>query len=154
MASISRASIHSNPVSDSAHDATVSAGGGWHPGLDPRDEIRLAQARKDKTAIIEEIPTEKSGLGWYSVSCLVFNRMIGSGVFNSSGVIFHNAQSVGIAMMLWFLGAVVAISGIVLYIELGLTIPRYQLGEGKEKTPVVQSGGELPYVSAVRSYLA
>jgi len=74
MASIDRHSIRSEPESDSDPDTT----GGWHPGLDSRDEARLAQARKDKSAIVEEIPTEKAGLGWYSVSCLLLNRMIGT----------------------------------------------------------------------------
>ncbi|KAM7186212.1 high-affinity methionine permease [Naviculisporaceae sp. PSN 640] len=142
MASVDRTSLPSNSASPSDSDD-----GGWHPGLDPSDEARLEQLRNDKTAIVEEIPSEKSSLGWYSVSCLIFNRMIGSGVFNSGGVILHNTQSVGIAMILWFVGALVAISGVILFIELGLTIPRYRIGGTGQKTPVVQSGGELPYLN-------
>jgi hypothetical protein len=50
---------------------------------------------------------------------------------------------------MWLIGASTALSGVILYIELGLTVPRYRLGdskESKEKTPVLRSGGELPYV--------
>ena len=50
----------------------------WQPGLDPEDERALEQAREDSTAIVEEIPTDEDGLGWFSVICLLFNRMIGT----------------------------------------------------------------------------
>lgn len=85
-------------------------------------------------------------MGAYSVSCLLFNRMIGSGIFNSSAVVFYNTQSIGVSMLLWLYGVVLALSGLVLYIDLGLTVPRYELPDGtKISTP--RSGGELPYVS-------
>ena len=148
----------------------------WRPGLDPHDKARLTQARKDPFAIVEEIPAEDVALSPFSVSCLIFNRMIGtslvivwrraqdadrccftylgSGVFNSSSVIFSNTQSIGISLFLWFIGVCNAISGVILYIELGLTVPRYQLGVSKEKTPIVRSGGELPYVRHNACYRA
>lgn len=46
--------------------------------------------------------------------------------------------------MLWFYGAVIALCGIVVYIELGLTIPRYRVRGVMISTP--RSGGELNYV--------
>ena len=46
--------------------------------------------------------------------------------------------------MLWFYGAVLALSGIMVYIELGLTIPQYFI-HGKW-LPTPRSGGELNYV--------
>jgi len=49
----------------------------WQPGLDPEDERALEQAREDGGAIVEEIPTEDDSLGWFSVICLLLNRMIG-----------------------------------------------------------------------------
>ena len=72
MASTEQQSIRSEPASDTGED-----GGEWRPGLDPHDQARLTQAKSDPFAIVEEIPTEKSSLGWFSVSCLIFNRMIG-----------------------------------------------------------------------------
>jgi amino acid transporter len=71
----------------------------------------------------------------------------GSGVFNSSSVIYSNTQSIGISIMIWLVGVSMALSGVILYIELGLTVPRYRLGGSKEKTAVVRSGGELPYLN-------
>jgi hypothetical protein len=46
--------------------------------------------------------------------------------------------------MLWFYGAIVALSGIVVYVELGLTIPQYVVRGQMVSTP--RSGGELNYV--------
>ena len=117
----------------------------WRPGLDPIDEARLTQARKEQFAIVEEIPRDDASLGWYSVSCLILNRLIGSGIFNSSSVIFSNTQSIGISLFFWLYGFTMAISGTIVYIELGLTVPRYRLGDGTNKISVVRSGGELPY---------
>ncbi|KAK0634057.1 amino acid permease-domain-containing protein [Immersiella caudata] len=142
MASTEQQSVRSEPASDTGED-----GREWRPGLDPHDQARLAQAKSDPFTIVEEIPTKKSSLGWFSVSCLIFNRMIGSGVFNSSSVIYSNTQSIGVSIMIWLVGISMALSGVILYIELGLTVPRYRLGGSKEKTAVVRSGGELPYLN-------
>jgi len=46
--------------------------------------------------------------------------------------------------MLWVYGAVLTLCGIVVYIELGLTIPQYLLHGRMIPTP--RSGGELNYV--------
>lgn len=120
--------------------------GEWRPGLDRRDVDRLTKARQDSSAIVEEIPSDKDSLSAFSVMCLLFNRMIGSGIFNSSGVVFYNTQSVGASLLMWLYGVVMALSGLVLYIDLGLTIPRWRFEDGiKISTP--RSGGELPYVS-------
>ncbi len=78
------------------------------------------------------------------------NHQTGSGIFNSSTVIFHNTQSVGISLLMWLYGAIVALTGVVLYIELGLTIPRWSLKDGK-KTSTPRSGGELPYVRTAKT---
>ncbi|KAK0655084.1 amino acid permease-domain-containing protein [Cercophora newfieldiana] len=145
MATAEQHSIRSEPSEPASGGGQDS--GEWRPGLDPHDRARLTQAQSDPFAIVEEIPTEKSSLGWFSVSCLIFNRMIGSGVFNSSSVIYSNTQSVGISIIIWLIGASTALSGVILYIELGLTVPRYRLGDSKEKIAVVRSGGELPYLN-------
>jgi hypothetical protein len=118
----------------------------WSRGLHPRDIDRLNQAHEDHAAIVEEIPVEKAGLGAFSVACLLFNRLIGSGIFNSGSVIFYNTQSIGASLLIWLYGVVMALSGVLLYIELGLTVPRWQLRDGtKISTP--RSGAELVYVN-------
>ena len=131
-----------------ANDAVPVAAPGtdWVPGLDQADLDRLDQATADDSAIVDEIPVESASLGAFSVACLLFNRMIGSGVFNSSSVIFYNTQSIGASLLMWLYGAVTALSGVVLYIDLGLTIPRWEIRKGTWiSTP--RSGAELVYVS-------
>lgn len=119
----------------------------WRRGLNQQDVDRLNRAEEDHSAIVEEIPLDKASLGAFSVLGLVFNRMTGSGIFNSSSVIFYNTQSIGVSLLIWLYGMVMAISGLILYIELGLTVPRWRLPNGIEmSTP--RSGAELVYVSA------
>lgn len=49
-------------------------------------------------------------------------------------------------MLFWVAGAVAAMAGILVYIEFGLTTPRYQFGRRKISVP--RNGGELHYVSS------
>jgi hypothetical protein len=141
-------SVTSDAEPGNLHEPAAGNGVRWRRGLDPRDEERLNQAREDHSAIVEEIPVAKASLGAFSVACLLFNRMIGSGIFNSSSVVFYNTQSIGASLLMWLYGVVMALSGLVLYIELGLTIPRWQLRDGtKISTP--RSGAELVYVSNI-----
>ena len=53
-------------------------------------------------------------------------------------------QSPGITLILWFVGAVYALSASYLYLELGLNTPRMEV-DGVEMG-VPRSGGELNYV--------
>ncbi|KAL1838771.1 hypothetical protein VTJ49DRAFT_2233 [Mycothermus thermophilus] len=128
----------------------------WRPGLDEADYEELNRARADKSAIVEDIPVEDSSLGAFSVACLIFNRTIGSGIFNSPAVVFYNTQSIGGGILLWLYGALTALSGLVLYIELGLTVPRWTLQNG-QKISTPRSGAELVYFNyflKVPKYLA
>ena len=68
---------HQSVISDAESIGRRSSESSWRPGLDPEDEHALAIAREDRTAIVEEIPTEDDSLGWFSVACLLLNRMIG-----------------------------------------------------------------------------
>lgn len=135
-----------------ANDAAPVAENGteWVRGLDDSDVDLLNQATAADSAIVEEIPVKKSSLGAFSVACLLFNRMIGSGVFNSGSVVFYNTQSIGVSLLMWLYGVVTALSGMLLYIDLGLTIPRWELANGSWiSTP--RSGAELVYVSTTAS---
>jgi hypothetical protein len=63
----------------------------------------------------------------------------------SASVIAQNTRSLGLSIIFWFAGSVVALAGTYLYVELGLTIPRFPRRNGMEIcTP--RNGGELNYV--------
>ena len=70
----------------------------------------------------------------------------GTGIFNSASVVFVNTQSIGASLLLWVYGAVFALSGVVMYIELGLTIPRWPFGRNGEKISTPRSGDAMNYV--------
>ena len=56
----------------------------------------------------------------------------------------RGTQSVGITLLFWFCGAVTALAGTFVFVELGLNIPRYVIDGSKEAVP--KNGGELNYV--------
>jgi Amino acid permease len=68
--------------------------------------------------------------------------MLGSGIFNSPGTVMRGTQSVGVSLLFWAAGAIYAITGTYLYVELGLTIPYYK----ELRAGVPRSGGTLNYL--------
>lgn len=94
----------SDPYSSSDHEASAGAA------------VNLDHNKKD--------------IGYVSASFLMVNRMIGAGVFSTGSTIFILSGSVGTSLMMWFAGTVIAFSGLLVYMELGLALPR----NGGEKT--------------------
>lgn len=139
----------------------------WTPDLDPDDLLELQAAEQDPSKIVANLPKESHRLGYYSTVCLIFNRMIGTyrttdtcnavltvdvqigtGIFTSASVVFVNTQSVGLSLILWVYGAILALAGVLAYIELGLSIPRWPFGPNGEKISTPRSGEALNYVRA------
>ncbi|KAJ7624809.1 APC amino acid permease [Roridomyces roridus] len=80
----------------------------------------------------DDVPQARRQLGVASAAFLIFNRVIGTGIFATPSVILHSSGSVGIALTMWVLGALIAIAGTLVYVELGTGLPR--------------SGGEKNYL--------
>jgi len=76
---------------------------------------------------------QKIGL-WTTVSFVIAN-MIGTGVFTSLGYQLNVTENVITILLLWILGGVIALSGALVYGELGAVMPR--------------SGGEYHYLSVI-----
>ncbi|KAI6107660.1 APC amino acid permease [Pisolithus croceorrhizus] len=82
------------------------------------------------------IPTKDSRdnrgqqLGLLSVVSLIFNRIIGTGVFAAPSVILRSSGSVGLTFVMWIIGALVSAAGTAVYVEFGTGLPR----SGGEKT--------------------
>ncbi|KZV99463.1 high-affinity methionine permease [Exidia glandulosa HHB12029] len=72
-------------------------------------------------------------LGFLSVSFLICNRIVGTGIFATPALILQSAGSVGSSLLLWIAGACIAGAGTAVYVEFGTGIPK--------------SGGELNYLS-------
>ena len=63
-------------------------------------------------------------IGWKSAYILVISRVIGSGIFATPGVIVKDVGSVGLALWLWVLGAIIAACGLAVALEYGCMLPR------------------------------
>jgi hypothetical protein len=128
--------------------------------LDQEDLARLKAAEDDPNKTVIRATSESQKLGAATVACLTLNRTIGktatserlmlrlitngragSGIFVAPAIILKGTGSTGISLILWPLGALVATSGLLVWLELGLSIPKF---EGRS---VPRSGGEKNYVS-------
>ncbi|KAK2023206.1 high-affinity methionine permease [Colletotrichum zoysiae] len=97
--------------------------------------------------IVTHAPKEGFRLGYFDVSCLVINRMIGTGIFMSPQRVMRGTGSVGASLLLWFAGIIYCLCGTHVYIEYGMNVPRYII-DGVESS-VPRSGGDLIYLQYV-----
>lgn len=73
---------------------------------------------------VTELDRGSKRLGLFSCIGLICNRMLGTGVFAVSSTIFTLSGSIGLALILWAVGAIIALSGLYVYMEFGTAIPR------------------------------
>ncbi|KAI9152033.1 High-affinity methionine permease [Paramyrothecium foliicola] len=99
------------------------------------------------TQIVTFAPRERFKLGLFDCICLILNRTIGTGIFNSPQRVMKGTGSTGASLLMWLLGSVYCISGTHVYMEYGLNIPRYSIGGVEQSVP--RSGGDLNYLSYV-----
>lgn len=75
---------------------------------------------------IENYKTSESRrqIGWVSAVFLIFNRMVGTGIFATPSSILELSGSVGLALMMWVCGMLICFAGMLVYMEFGTGIPR------------------------------
>ncbi|PPR05490.1 hypothetical protein CVT26_009057 [Gymnopilus dilepis] len=83
----------------------------------------------------DDVPKSKRQLGLFSVTFLIFNRIIGTGIYATPSSILRSAGSVGVALIMWLVGSLIAACGTAVYVELGTGLPR--------------SGGEKNYLEFI-----
>jgi amino acid transporter len=108
------------------------------------DRLVQALANAEKT-ISEPSPTSRQKIGYFTIACLILNRMVGSGIFVTPRLVLLGTGSVGISLILWVLGGVISFCGLVVWNEFGLTIPQRVVPSGSRR-PVPRSGGEKNYL--------
>jgi len=96
-----------------------------------RDDAENANPR----IFVDNVPDAKRQLGLLSAISLIFNMVIGTGVFAGPSIILNSSGSVGMTFVMWILGALVAAAGTAVDIEFGTGLPR--------------SGGEKVYLEYV-----
>ncbi|KAK1569477.1 amino acid permease-domain-containing protein [Colletotrichum navitas] len=62
-------------------------------------------------------------VGWLTVIFLNVNQMIGTGIFSTPAPILNDTGSVGLALLYWTIGSLMAFAGISVYLELASYLP-------------------------------
>ncbi|RLV94518.1 High-affinity methionine permease [Spathaspora sp. JA1] len=78
----------------------------------------------EQEAGVIQVDKNVKEIGVISAAFLMLNRMLGAGVFSTGSTIFALSGSVGTALMMWFAGTIIALSGLLVYMELGSALPR------------------------------
>ena len=73
--------------------------------------------------------------------------MSGSGIFTTPAYILEGTGSVGASLLLWTIGGLIATCGLLVWLELGLSLPISKVPGEEDERNVPRSGGEKNYVS-------
>ncbi|KAK3073471.1 methionine permease [Teratosphaeriaceae sp. CCFEE 6253] len=71
-----------------------------------------------------EARQRKHQIGVTSATFLIFNRMVGTGIFATPSGILALSGSVGLALFIWVAGMLIAAAGMTVYLEFGTGLPR------------------------------
>jgi amino acid transporter len=63
-------------------------------------------------------------ISFISAVFLIFNRMVGTGIFATPATIVDLSGSVGLSLFIWVIGMLIAAAGMLTYLEFGTGIPR------------------------------
>ncbi|KAL4928866.1 high affinity methionine permease [Aspergillus undulatus] len=74
--------------------------------------------------IFDTTPEDRRQIGIISASFLIFNRVIGTGIFATPSTILSLSGSVGLSLFMWVAGTLIAIAGTAVYLEWGTAIPK------------------------------
>ncbi|ODM23051.1 High-affinity methionine permease [Aspergillus cristatus] len=74
--------------------------------------------------VFEATPEDRRQIGVVSASFLIFNRVIGTGVFATPSTILELSGSVGLSLIIWVVGTFIAMAGTAVYLEWGTAIPK------------------------------
>ncbi|RYP61636.1 hypothetical protein DL771_010055 [Monosporascus sp. 5C6A] len=95
---------------------------------------RTSSSKKDEDAAadfpdihVEELQiarNSKRQIGIFSAIFLIFNRVIGTGIFATPGAILSLSGSVGLSLFIWVAGMLIAAAGTAVYLEFGTAIPK------------------------------
>ncbi|KAL2194016.1 amino acid permease-domain-containing protein [Corynascus similis CBS 632.67] len=99
------------------------------------------------TKIVYKAPAQRYQLNFLDVTCLLINRMIGTGIFESPQILMIGTNSTGVTLLFWFIGIIYCLAAAHVYVEYGLNVPRYIFNGVEQSVP--RSGGDLNYLQYV-----
>jgi APA family basic amino acid/polyamine antiporter len=62
-------------------------------------------------------------IGWFTASCVLVSNIIGGGIFTTTGIMARDLGDPLLILLLWFVGALFALGGAMVYGELGAALP-------------------------------
>jgi basic amino acid/polyamine antiporter, APA family len=62
-------------------------------------------------------------IGWFTASCVLVSNIIGGGIFTTTGILAREIGDPMTILFLWFIGALFALGGAMIYGELGSILP-------------------------------
>jgi amino acid transporter len=74
--------------------------------------------------VYEQTTEERRQIGVVSASFLIFNRMVGTGIFATPSTILSQCGSVGLALFIWVAGMIISGTGMAVYLEYGTSLPK------------------------------
>ncbi len=89
-------------------------------------EAYVAGAEQDAISESSEYLTssDRKTISVTSAVFLIFNRMVGTGIFATPASILSLSGSVGLTLFIWVIGMIIAFAGMLTYLEFGTGIPR------------------------------
>ncbi|KAF2725396.1 methionine permease [Polychaeton citri CBS 116435] len=79
---------------------------------------------QDSLEVNEEHVLQARTIGVFGAISLVVNKIVGAGIFSTPSTIFNLSGSVGMALMIWVIGGMIATCGALVMLELGTSMPR------------------------------
>ena len=73
----------------------------------------------------------------------------GSGIFTLPSKVLGGTGSVGPSLLLWTLGSIIAFCGLLVWLELGLSVPIRTIPGTDQRKSVPRSGGEKNFVRSL-----
>lgn len=102
-------------------------------GGDEQKSDAMASLGSSSSSFRGSVHEHKRNVGVISAIFLIVNRLIGTGIFSTPSSIFSQSGSPGLALILWAIGTLISISGLMCYLEFGSMLP--------------ENGGESVYIA-------
>ncbi|KAL8816447.1 MAG: hypothetical protein Q9223_004542, partial [Gallowayella weberi] len=110
------------------------------------DAIRESGAEASGNRVLVLNPSDSQKLGPFTVICTILNRTIGSGIFVTPALVLKSTASVGASLLLWSFGTVIGMSALLVWLEFGLSIPKFELPNRDDSDTIIEGGTSLQCV--------
>ncbi|KAF4587714.1 putative high affinity methionine permease [Ophiocordyceps camponoti-floridani] len=86
------------------------------------DHVQLSDSLLETDLQTYALPEDRK-IGVWGAVFFIFNKVIGTGIFSTPSIVFAATGSVGMSIILWLVGAIIALCGMSVFLEFGLAIP-------------------------------